>query len=263
MFMAVSILGARQMDLDAEVVINDVSLSWAEICGASFYDIYADDVFIARLDEDTFSYTVGGLDQDRTYRIVVGARDEANNTLDAEAVEVRTGSFSGVYRWVNPTDDDNDGRLKEITYIARLRDNPKYGQYMEISIPYAGDELVIFPLQDLDESTWPWIDYDDECDAALAYRLNCEKFNTSSLRPGRFRVSRIFISPESSSVEMQSSAFGFKVTTTSYYDFEVRDGNACLIYETSGSGLVESALFRNPVNEEEPFTYEMTRVSEI
>lgn len=256
-------LYAGRLDLRAEVLVNDVNLEWNEVEGASFYDVYANDVFLARLDADTFSYTAVNLDQDSAYRIIVGARDEENNTLDAEAVEVETDSFSGVYKWVNRTDDDNKGRLREITYIARLMTSPKYGQYMEISIPYGGDELVIFPLQSLEDSTWPWIDYDDEGKTALAYRLNCERFNTSSLKPGRFRVSRISITPESASVEIQSSAFGFKVTTTSSYDFSMREDGVYLVYRTSGSGLVESALFRNPMNEDDPFTYELVRVSEI
>ena len=244
-------------------LVNDVNLEWNEVEGASFYDVYANDIFLARLDADTFSYTAVNLDQDSAYRIIVGARDEENNTLDAGAVEVETDSFSGVYKWVNRTDDDNKGRLREITYIARLRTSPKYGQYMEISIPYGDDELVIFPLQSLEDSTWPWIDYDDDGKTALAYRLNCERFNTSSLKPGRFRVSRISITPESASVEIQSSAFGFKVTTTSSYDFSMREDGVYLVYRTSGSGLVESALFRNPMNEDDPFTYELVRVSEI
>lgn len=256
-------LYASRLDLMAEVLVNDVNLEWNEVEGASFYDVYANDIFLARLDADTFSYTAVNLDQDSAYRIIVGARDEENNTLDAEAVEVETDSFSGVYKWVNKTDDDNKGRLREITYIARLKTSPKYGQYMEISIPYGDDELVIFPLQSLEDSTWPWIDYDDDGNTALAYRLNCERFNTSSLKPGRFRVSRISITPETASVEIQSSAFGFKVTTTSNYDFSMREDGVYLVYKTSGSGLVESALFRNPMNEDDPFTYELVRVSEI
>lgn len=256
-------LYASRLDLMAEVLVNDVNLEWNEVEGASFYDVYANDIFLARLDADTFSYTAVNLDQDSAYRIIVGARNEENNTLDAEAVEVETDSFSGVYKWVNKTDDDNKGRLREITYIARLKTSPKYGQYMEISIPYGDDELVIFPLQSLEDSIWPWIDYDDDGKTALAYRLNCERFNTSSLKPGRFRVSRISITPESASVEIQSSAFGFKVTTTSSYDFSMREDGVYLVYKTSGSGLVESALFRNPMNEDDPFTYELVRVSEI
>lgn len=256
-------LYASQLNLKAQVLVNDVNLEWSEVEGASFYDVYANDIFLARLDADTFSYTAENLAQESGYRLIVGARDENNNTLDADALEIETDSFSGVYKWVNETDDDNKGRLKEITYIARLKTSPEYGQYMEISIPYGDDELVIFPLQSLDDSTWPWIDYDDGGETALAYRLNCEKFNTSSLKPGRFRVSRIFITPESASVEIQSSAFGFKVTTTTSYDFSMREDGVYLVYETSGSGLVESALFRNPMNEDDPFTYELVRVMEI
>ena len=69
-------LYAGRLDLRAEVLVNDVNLEWNEVEGASFYDVYANDVFLARLDADTFSYTAVNLDQDSAYRIIVGARDE-------------------------------------------------------------------------------------------------------------------------------------------------------------------------------------------
>lgn len=246
---------ASQLDLDASVLVNTVTLDWKSVEGASWYDIYNGDEFIVRLGADENSYRIEHLDQNEDFRFVMGARDEDNATLDAEAVSVRTGSYEGRYCWINPTDSDNHGRLKDIVFNTALREDDGYGQYMEISIDdEEGRRHVIFPLQSFD-SSWDWIDYDSDQSEAVAYRLNCERFNTMGINPSRFRVSSVNLSTDSISIVIVSRAFGISVETTSTYTFGVDEEGPYLIYSTTGNGLARSALFKNPADRENPYSY--------
>ena len=243
--------------------VNSVTLSWNEVSGTTWYDIYKGEEFVTRLSSDARSYTLEHLPQETSFSFVLGARDGDNNTLDAEMVNVTTSSFSGTYVWTNPTARDNNGKVKDITFIASLKEDEEHGQYMEISFPSDGQNLTVFPLQDL-HSEWDWIDFDADMPAAYAYRANCEKFNTLSITPSSFRTSKIYLANDSASVDISSRIFGITFTTTTTYDFYLdEEGNACLRYNTDGSAIARSALFKNPENKSDPYTYILKRTQEI
>lgn len=251
---ALAPLAAANLAFTADVAVNNVTFSWKAVDGASWYDLYRGQDFVVRLPADQHSYTIAHLDQNEDYSYILGARDSGNATLDAEEVSFTTGSYDGTYVWTNPTDRDNGGKLKEIRYTARLREDERYGQYMEISVNVDGVDHVIFPLQGLDGS-WPWIDWDDDGPEALAYRLNCEKFNRLGINPSEFRTRQIRLTGDSSSVDVASKALGIEVVTTSSYVFGVDDVGRYLEFTTTGGGLALSALYRNPTDSERPHTY--------
>ena len=256
-----ALLFSSSLDLEAECMVNTVTLSWSGVDGASWYDIYNGDQFIVRLPSDARSYTMDHLAQDTDYRFVMGARDRSNADLNAEAVRVHTGDYGGTYVWTNPTDDDNDGMMKEVVYSARLMSDPTYGQYLQISISEDGQEHVVFPLVAFD-SSWDWIDYDSDEPTAVAYRLNCEKFNSLGISPSRFRVESVNMTNDRIEVSIRSSAFGIGVSTVSIYEFGCDDEGRYVKFTTTGSGLAEAALFRNPTDPENPYTYLLRNIED-
>ena len=112
LMLPLSPLTARALSFNARVLVNSVVLSWESVDGAQWYDIYNGEAFVVRLPSTENTYTVEHLAQDSGFRFVLGARDGDNNTLDAEAVSVTTGNYSGLYRWENQTDDDNGGMIE-------------------------------------------------------------------------------------------------------------------------------------------------------
>ena len=252
-------LAAMELDFKASLAVNSVTFTWKDVDGASWYDLYNGQDFVARIPSGVGSHTLSHLDQETEYSFILGARDEANMTLDAEEAVFTTGSYDGTYVWTNPTDKDNGGKLKDIVYKARLRTDKEYGQYMEISVAIGGVDHVVFPIQGL-HSSWDWIEWDDEGEEALAYRTNCAKFNRLSLSPSRFRTKLISLSTDKSSVDIASKALGFEVVTTSTYEFGSDEEGPYLKFTTTGSGLALSALCTNPVDKENPHTYLLRRV---
>lgn len=256
-----AMLAADGLDLEAECTVNTVTLTWSGVDGAIWYDIYDGGRFIVRLPSDARSYTMEHLAQDTEYRFVMGARDASNADLDAEAVRVRTGNYNGTYVWTNPTDDDNDGMLKEIVYKAQLDSDPVYGQYMRISISEGGEEYVVFPLVEFDAG-WDWIDYDADTPTAIAYRTNCEKFNSLNVSPSRFRVQSVSMTNDRIEATIRSSAFGIGVDTVSTYEFGHDEEGRYVRFTTTGSGLAEMALFRNPTDPDNPYTYLLRNIED-
>lgn len=261
LMLPLSPLTARALSFNARVLVNSVVLSWESVDGAQWYDIYNGEAFVVRLPSTENTYTVEHLAQDSGFRFVLGARDGDNNTLDAEAVSVTTGNYSGLYRWENQTDDDNGGMMSEIVYRAELKEDPTYGQYMQVSFVQDGEEHVIFPLQDFSSESWDWIDYDSDSPAGIAYRLNCSKFNVLPISPSRFKVDSVRMTNDTISVDIRSSALGIGVTTTSNYVFGCDAEGPYLSFSTTGGGLAKSALFKNPMDPDNPYTYMLRRIS--
>ena len=255
----ITTLSAKDLHLKADVLVNQVRLSWDKVDDATWYDIYDGEAFITRLPSEQTSYTVEHLSQDAVHRIVLGARDGANATLDAEAVSVTTASYEGTYVWTNPTDDDNKGRMKELVYHARLVEDREYGQYMEISIDVDGRRLVIFPLQGFDEG-WPWVDTDSGSDVATAYLANCAKMNSLNITPSRFRTGSVRISTDSAFSEVVSHAMGLDISTTTSFTFGADEEGAWLDLSVDGPGVVRMALFDNPLSPDAPHTFRLRRI---
>ena len=239
---------AASLGAEAEGLPTSVTLSWNPVEGAAHYDIYNGDKPVARLGSDASSYTVEKLLSDEEYTFCVAARGEGNEDIDAEWVSVSTSSWDGVYEWINKTDKDNKGRMKSLRFRLDTKVDPVYGQYHEMFLlSDDGNEYCIFPLFPFDsDMSGQWIDYDDQTPAGIAYRINAERFNKSSFTPSRWRVDRIEIDSDSTSAYIQTSAFGITVMTTTTYNLYMEDGQAMMTFETNGSGIAGTVIFRNP-----------------
>lgn len=243
-----SMAAATSLGAEAEGLPTAVTLSWNPVEGAAHYDIYNGDKPVARLGSDASSYTVKKLLSDEEYTFCVAARGEGNEDIDAEWVSVSTSSWDGVYEWINETDKDNKGRMKSLRFRLDTKVDPVYGQYHEMFLlSDDGNEYRIFPLFPFDsDMSGQWIDYDDQTPAGIAYRINAERFNKSSFTPSRWRVDRIEIDSDSTSAYIQTSAFGITVMTTTTYNLYMEDGQAMMTFETNGSGIAGTVIFRNP-----------------
>ena len=233
---------------EAKAFPTSVSLSWNHVEGAEYYDIYNGDKALARLGSDAASYTADHLLSDTAYDFCVAARGSGNEDIDADWIEVRTTSWDGVYEWLNRTGNDNKGKLKSLRFRIQTAVDPVYGQYYEtFMVSDEGKEYRIFPLFPFgSDMAGRWIDYDDQSPAGIAYRLNAERFNKSSFTPSRWRVDKIEIDSDSTSAYIQTSAFGISVTTNTSYSLYMEDGQAMMKFETTGSGIANAAIFRNP-----------------
>ncbi len=245
--MACSLFGAG-LGLEAEPLPTGVDLSWDSVEGAAFYDIYADSRPVARLGADARSYEIGSLDSDTRFSICVAARDSGNNDMEAAWADVVTGSWDGVYRWVNETDSDNGGRMKELTLRIETGHDAVYGQYLNVFIVNAdGSEARIFPLYPLgSDEAGRWEDYGGDSIAATSYRINMELFNTSPFRPTRWRLERVVIDYDSTSAYIQTSALGLTVETETTCRFFMEDGVQKFSFDTKASGIANAVIFRNP-----------------
>lgn len=254
---------------------NQIRIAWAPVAGASWYDFYEGDVgserFLVRLAADALApdadglltWTVGGNDAplypETDYRIVFAARGDNDSPLVADALQVRTGSWSGVYRWSNPTSDDNGGRVRDITItVKRGSDIAGFPVYYEMygDFPREGVSSLqkVFPLLPLDSGSFGWISYGDQTPAAVAYRLNAEKFNKTSFKPRQWRIRSIKIGPKQYVTEIVTKALGFEVTTVSTYAFVVDEhDDLALYFQNRGSGIASVGLFFNPEDGGSPF----------
>lgn len=242
-------LSLSAMTVTAETFPSSVELSWAPVEGASYYDIYNGNTPLVRLGSSALSYTVEGLPPDTAFRFCVAARDSANANLDAKWVKASTGNWDGVYLWENLTDEDNHGKVRSIRLRIQSAYDDDLGYYFEIYSWDAEDkEYRIFPLLDFgDERSGEWISYKDSSSAAVAYRNNAERFNTSRFKPSKWRLDKLEIDYDSTSAYIQTSAVGMKLMTVSTYQMYVEDGVRKISFSTtSDSSLVRNNLFENP-----------------
>ncbi len=246
LFTAVSLFASLNANIKSHP--TSLELSWAPESGAVYYDIYNGQDFVVRLDNNARSYTITGLDSDRSYQIALAVRDSANNTLSSVWLDGRTSSWDGVYLWTNKTDDDNKGRIREIRMrIAHVKDDV-YGQYNEVYLYYNGAELKIFPLFPFDsEDAKVWHKYKEDSVGGNSYRSNAALFNKSSMTPSKWRISKIVIDRDSTYAYIQTSALSFIFDTVSSYSLYESDGKKYMEFKTeSEQSIVNNALFKNP-----------------
>lgn len=256
-----SLIYAVELEATAEAFPTSVSFSWNPVEGAVYYDVYNGEAFLSRLDAGARAYTAVGLLSDTDYSFSIAARTSDNETIAAAFLDVETGSWDGIYEWVNMTDDDNDGKMAWLRIRVDTDYDEAVGQYHNIyMIMEDGSEVKIFPLYDFgDPASGQWEDYDGDSVAAVSYRLNAERFNTTSFTPSRWRVSRIVIDYDSSSAYIQTSALGLVVETKSWYQLYIEEGVMKMSFLTEGSGIAEMILFRNP-NPGEGEAFILTRI---
>lgn len=261
LLMIPSFLAAAGLDAVCTPHPSSVDFSWSGVPGAVYYDIYNEDAFTVRLEGDATSYTVSHLLSDTDYSFSIAARTADNETLDAAFLDTATGSWDGVYQWVNRTDEDNRGRMRSFTLRVETETDPAVGQYHALyMIMDDGAEVRISPIYDFsDPSSGEWVDYKSDSPAAISYRLNAERFNTSVFKPSRWRVDKLVIDYDSSSAYIQTSALGITVETVTTYRLYEEDGAMKMSFQTEGSGIVSSMLFNNP-NPGEGDAFILTRI---
>ncbi len=240
---------------------SSVDFSWSGVPGAVYYDIYRGETFLARVDSSTLSYTAENLLSDTEYSFSVAARTENNTTLDAAFLDTVTGSWDGVYRWENLTDEDNRGSMRSYTLRVETETDPAVGQYHAIyMLANDGKEYRIFPLYDFgDPASGEWVEYKGKSPEAVSYRLNAERFNASVFKPSKWRVDKVVIDYDSTSAYIQTSAIGITVETVTTYRLYEEDGVMKMSFQTEGSGVVNGMLFKNP-NPGEGDAFILTRI---
>ncbi len=241
-------LFSAEINIEAEGRPTSVVLFWDSVDGAVYYDIYNGSSAVARLGADELSFELRRLYSDTDYRICVAARTANNEDIASKWVDVRTSSWDGVYEWINDTDRDNHGKLKSFKLRIATKIDPAYGQYNEVyMVNDDGTEFRIFPLFPFgSQISGTWMDYDDTSPAGIAYRENAERFNKSSITPSRWRVDSINIDFDTVTVTIQTTAFGITVTTETSYSLYMENGNAMMDFQTTGSGIADAVLFKNP-----------------
>ncbi|MBO8436402.1 MAG: hypothetical protein IAA97_05440 [Spirochaetes bacterium] len=236
------------LDANAIAQPSAVIFNWNEVDGAEYYDIYNEDTFIVRLPYDTLSYRKDNLLSNTSYNFSIAARDSENNTLDASFLTIHTDCWDGIYEWVNRTDKDNRGRMKNLRVRVETAYDPEFGQYHKLYMPMDdGSETKIFPLYDFsDPRAGEWVDYKDKGEAGTSYRINADKLNTSVFNPSKWRLDKLTIGNDYGSAYVQSRALGITADTISSYHFFIEDGMKKMEYRTEGKGIAASILFKNP-----------------
>ena len=249
-FFGITSLHATNLKMEVKPLPTGANLTWSLVPESVYYDIYIDKDFVARLDDEVTSYTLSGLFQKNNYEVILAARTATNETLDFELVNFTTDSWKGVYRWVNTTDNDNNGMMKEFILKVTLTKDAKYGVHNEIWT-YAEDKWrKIFPFGEL-TGNYGWLKFSGDSDMETTYRLNCSKFNISSFIPSKWKIDKIYLLNDYCGVDITTKAFGFEIQTSSTYTFKINDeGKKIIEFRNIGTGVAEMAMFHNPVGPE-------------
>lgn len=241
---------AASMTLDAKAYPTLVLLSWNEVANTVYYDIYKDNEFVARLDSSSREYKVEKLLSNTEYSFSIASRDASNNTLAAAWESSTTDNWDGIYLWENKTDIDNNGKLRRLKLHLATSFDSQYGQYYKIDYEDENGSLIqIFPLFPFDDqSAFEWHKYKEKSVPGNSYRVNAELFNTSSFKPGKWKVYSIVIDSDSTTAYIQTSALGMEfLTTTVFKLYEDESGEKYLSLDTKGEQkIVENYLLKNP-----------------
>ncbi len=265
-----------EMRLSGTPQPNSITVEFPPVEGTWWYDFYqgpaGKETFVQRLEASKMqaltngdlTWTLGGNESPiysmTAYRIVAAARTADGNTLASGALTATSGTWSGVYKWTNPTDKDNDGKVREI--VLTVKPGPAVAgipMYYEIYTDFAsvGDPVLrkVFPMFPLDVTSYDWVSYKDSSDVATAYRLNAEKFNKTTMKPKSWKLQSITVAPDEYTTKIISKALGFEVTTTSTYSFEIdAQGKRVIKFLNIGSGMAAIGLFPNPEDPDKPYT---------
>ena len=257
MFRAVSILimfflQISVFALDIEPRPDGARFSFSAPSGTVFIDIYVDDVFQARLDGKEKEYEAVNLLSNKDYKVSLAYRRSDNSDISAEFGSFSTTNWDGLYRWVNNTDKDNGGRVREIEFIVRTVNSEKYGQYNEVyMLSNSGRKMRLFPLFDLGTAVG-WVDYEGESDAAVVYRENAERFNKTSMDPSSWTLTKMEVSPSYLVSYVDTKAFGFTIPCTTSFQFNIdENGEKEMVFLVTGPSILKSFYFSCPDAESE------------
>lgn len=212
-----------------------------------YIDIYIDNIFQVRLDGSATCYELTNLKSNTDYDLSIAYRRADNSDISAEFDSFKTTNWDGIYLWVNTTDEDNKGRVREIRLKVKTVDDETYGQYNEIYMKAKdGRELRLFPLFDLNTPV-SWVDYKGTSDQAVIYRENAELFNKSSIDPSRWILKSMEVSPLKTVSYVDTRAFGLTIEAiTSFTFFLDENGVKSMAFLVTGPSILSSFYFSCP-----------------
>ncbi|WP_320127737.1 hypothetical protein [uncultured Sphaerochaeta sp.] len=225
---------------------NQVKINWDEEKGAEHYDIYLGKEPLKRLGPTEFSTMVGSnetpLRSCSDYQVLVVARGAEDAVLSYVWIPFSTTGWSGSYQWKNSTKYDNHGKCKELGLVVfdesgNLR---VYGDFKDKGL------LLLFPLLPFAQE-YPKIFYQDSSPAAVAYRVNAEIFNTTSMEPEAWKLQAMEVTISGVSSKVVSFVAGMSFLTETTFSFYVsKEGKKQVVLHTWGKGIASWGLFACP-----------------
>jgi hypothetical protein len=225
---------------------NQVEISWSPEKNATYYDIYLDGESLERLPATVFSTCIGSNENPlcslTDYMVIVAARDGKNNTLCYVQIPISTTGWDGSYRWHNTTDNDNNGKCRELVLVVTEDAGGR-----KIFCDFSGNGLVLlFPLFPF-ASEYPTVDFQSEEPEAVAYRLNASVFNTTSFTPKSWKIKKMESTVSSVTTLVETMVSNMRFTTESTFCFRVsKTGEKQIVLHNSGKGIASWGMFRCP-----------------
>ena len=166
--------------------------------------------------------------------------------------DLGTGEWNGIYKWVNPTNKTNNGKCTEIVFEVKeveLGDGVQAFEVYDLSDP--SNPRRMFPIEIEPEGGYQWHDWNEDSVIAENYRANAGKFNTTSIKPSKWRVESLVRDGLSGSCTVKTSAtFVFPISVNTDNHFKLRynssRGRMELAFIMDGDGLASTGLFYNP-----------------
>jgi len=136
-------------------------------------------------------------------------------------------SWEGSYRWVNPTNKTNGGKIA--TYELELREAPS--------------DSLIDDIIGSDE----WIPYESISDYGEAYRINAEVFNTTKFTPNSWKLKSQAYADGTFESIIVTKVMGLQFSFTSRMTLvTLPDASKALLFSMKGTGIASWGMFKNP-----------------
>lgn len=248
-------LDLSQTEMRPDKLILTLTLSQDEKSKATDFEVYLDNQKITKTSlskDDNYNLTLGAdapLWPEQKYEVKVVLLNKDKEVTNITKT-FETDTWAGLYAWYNPTNKDNKGKAKElIITVKKAEDSSQGGTYYQLLDTRGSDLYRVFPLEDINkDQEYSWHDYDEDSTLAMGYRLNAERFNTTSIKPSRFRVEELTVSAASYSAKIKSKSGIFSVTTDFDFNFRYNEETKQkeLMFVQGGDSIVKTALFSNP-----------------
>lgn len=155
-------------------------------------------------------------------------------------------SWEGVYQWTNSTDEDNNGKMHDITFVVKETTEP---WLREITFLDGDVNHRIFPFIFPSEDGFnEWHKYGEKSPEAESFRYNCKKMNTSPFSPGRWRVDEVSSTQNESLTLITVGAFSVTVGVEITFNFSLdENGKEQLTFGMDvDKGYAKGMFFSNP-----------------
>ena len=164
----------------------------------------------------------------------------------AALASLSAASWSGLYRWDNPTTKDNGGKMKSLQLsVVESEDSWK----KEIYLVEESGEYRIYPLEYPSSSTFgEWHKYKEKSDEGETFRHNNNKINTSSFSPGKWKMEGLEATDSQCVSSITVSAFSFKVLVTTTFTFSLDENGReqLTFWMDTDKDFADGMFFTNP-----------------